>query len=163
MDAMVDEFLPTRQSLLSRLKDWQNEESWREFFDDYWRLIYGLAIKCGLTATEAQEVVQETMLSVAKQMPGFKYDPALGSFKGWLLQITRRRIADQVRKRPPTVPARRDKSSDRTATIEQMADPADQTLDNLWNDEWQQNLLHTATERVKRRVSPKQFQMFDLY
>src|SRR5262245_5224284 len=99
MPTTIDELLTTRRSLLSRLRDWDNEERWRDFFYTYWRLIHGLAMKCGLTESEAQDVVQETMLSVAKQMPGFKYDPALGSFKGWLLQITRRRIADQMRKR----------------------------------------------------------------
>ena len=30
-------------------------------------------------------------------MPRFKYDPALGSFKSWLLLITRRRIADHLK------------------------------------------------------------------
>src|SRR6267143_4162679 len=99
MRDQLDPFLPTRQSLLSRLKDWDDHESWRDFFDTYWRLIYGLAVKSGLTNTEAQDVVQETLLAVAKEMPDFKYEPARGSFKGWLLEITRRRIANQVRKR----------------------------------------------------------------
>jgi len=35
-----DELIPTRQSLLGRLKDWEDQASWREFFDTYWRLIY---------------------------------------------------------------------------------------------------------------------------
>ena len=62
-----------------------------------WSLMEGYRTDLtGLTDAEAQDVVQETMLSVAKQMPRFKYDPALGSFKGWLLQITRRRIADPL-------------------------------------------------------------------
>lgn len=34
-----DDFLPTRESLLSRLRSWRNEESWQEFFDTYGRLI----------------------------------------------------------------------------------------------------------------------------
>lgn len=176
MDAMVDELLPTRQSLLSRLRDWDDQESWREFFETYWRLIHGLAMKCGLNESEAQDVVQETMLSVAKQMPGFKYDPALGSFKGWLLQITRRRIADQMRKRrPPGVhasahpatvpraPAQEPHLDDRTATGERIPDPAGPAVERLWEEEWQRNLMHSAIERVKRRVTAKQFQMFDLY
>src|SRR5215510_10488861 len=93
-----DEFIPTRRSLLSRLKSWDNQDSWREFFSTYWRLIYSVAIKAGLKDAEAQDVVQDTILSVAQRMPGFKYDPALGSFKSWLLLIIRRRIADQLRK-----------------------------------------------------------------
>jgi len=28
-----DDLIPTRQTLLSRLKDWQDQASWREFFD----------------------------------------------------------------------------------------------------------------------------------
>ncbi len=173
-----EELLPTRQSLLSRLKDWEDQESWREFFDTYWHLIYGLAVKCGLTEAEAQDVVQETMLAVAKEMPGFKYDPAVGSFKGWLLQITRWRIADQFRKRPPVgahgsvcPPAEQapptlkgdTERHDRTATIERIADPASEQLDEFWEQDWQRSLLHAAIERVKRHVSPKQFQMFDLF
>src|ERR1044071_1926253 len=94
-----EKVLPTRQSLLSRLRDWENQDSWREFFDTYWQLIYQVARKAGFNDAEAQDVVQETLLSVAQQMPGFKYDRTAGRFKGWLLQIARRRIADQFRKR----------------------------------------------------------------
>src|SRR4030095_4603668 len=88
-----------RRSVLSRLKDWDNQDSWREFFNTYWRLIYDFAVKAGLDDAQAQDAVQETIISVANQMKGFRYDPAVGSFKSWLLQITRRRVADQMRKR----------------------------------------------------------------
>jgi RNA polymerase sigma-70 factor (ECF subfamily) len=75
------------------------EANWKTFFDSYWKLIYGVAIKAGLDDAEAQKVVQETIIAVAKQMEGFKYDPKIGSFKGWLLHTTRWRIADKMRKR----------------------------------------------------------------
>src|SRR5438477_4466333 len=122
--------LETRWSLIERLKDWGDEASWGEFFNTYWSLIYGVALKAGLTETEAQEAVQETVIGVAKQMPEFKCDPAAGSFKGFLMQITSRRIADQFRKRktgisqsiPTPVPKREDET--RTATIERVPDPA---------------------------------------
>src|SRR5262245_61928580 len=89
----------TRRSLLLRLKNWEDQEGWREFFDTYWKLIYGVAITAGLTDAEAQDVVQETIIAVARKMSRFKVDPGFGSFKSWLLLITRRRIADQFRKR----------------------------------------------------------------
>ena len=174
-----DPFLPTRQSLLSRLKDWDDHESWRDFFDTYWRLIYGLALKSGLTNTEAEDVVQETLLAVAKEMPDFKYDPARGSFKGWLLEITRRRIANQVRRRmkhrhatagplvgeatrPPSG-ERSEPDQRRTATVERVPDPNSDEMERLWDQEWRSNLLEVSTVRVKKRVSAKQYQMFNLY
>src|SRR5512140_1436770 len=96
-----DEFIPTRRSLLSRLKDWDDQESWRRFFETYGKLIYAVAIRAGLNDAEAQDVVQETVIVVARKIPGFQYDPALGSFKSWLLLIIRRRIEKQLKKRIP--------------------------------------------------------------
>src|ERR1700704_35998 len=76
----LTELLPTRYSLLSRLQNWEDQESWRVFFDTYWRLIYSVALKSGLTQTEAEEVVQETVICVAKDIQKFKRDPQRGSF-----------------------------------------------------------------------------------
>jgi RNA polymerase sigma factor (sigma-70 family) len=150
--------------LLSRLKDWEDQASWRTFFDTYWKLIYNTAIKTGLTDAEAQDVVQETMVSVSKAMPTFDYQKA-GSFKAWLRQLTGWRIKDQIRKRQLAVECQdtRLSSSTGTAKINRLADPAGLQLENLWEDEWKKNLLDVALERVKRKVDPKHYQMFDFY
>ena len=79
------DFLPTRRTLLSRLKKADDQAGWQEFFDTYWKLIYGVAIKAGLTDAEAQDAVQETVIAVSKHIGRFKYDPAQCSFKTWLL------------------------------------------------------------------------------
>lgn len=159
------EFLATRRSLVDRLGDWNDGKRWQQFFDSYWKLIHGAARKAGLTESEAQEVVQETLITVAKKIDRLKYDPALGSFKGWLLNITRWRIADQFRKRKPTDGHRASSNRDtaRTATIERIADPAGFDLDAAWDEEWRKNLLHAATARVKKKIDPKLYQIFDCY
>ena len=160
-----EHFIPTRRSLLNRLKNWDDQESWKDFFDTYWKLVYGVAIKAGLSDQEAQDVVQETVLSVAKKMHDFKYDPAAGSFKNWLLLITRRRISDHLRKeyrRPPKHENPQEPSS-RTGTMEKLPDQAEAKIDEMWDEEWQKNLLDVAIERVKAQIDPKQFQIFDSY
>jgi RNA polymerase sigma factor (sigma-70 family) len=156
--------LATRRSLVDRLADWDDRKHWQEFFDTYWKLIYSVARKSGLTDAEAQEVVQETIITVAKNIDRLRYDPAIGSFKGWLLQITRWRIADQFRKREPGNTKRPRSADERlTATIERLPDPNIVDLDTLWEKEWQENLLAAAITRVKKKVDPKQFQIFDCY
>src|SRR5579883_464192 len=112
MESDADELIPTRQSLLSRLKNWEDHGSWREFFETYWKLIYGVATKAGLSHAEAQDVVQETVLGVAKRIGEFKYDPTVCSFKSWLLTVTRKRIATQFEKRK-RVPLRLDSALER--------------------------------------------------
>jgi RNA polymerase sigma-70 factor (ECF subfamily) len=166
--------IPTRQSLLARLKDWGDQESWREFFDTYWRLIHAAACKAGLTSTEAEEVVQEVMIAAAKKMPGFTYDPAKDSLKGWLLSVTRWKVADQFRKREKasqvsqqplsseTLGLGSDETS-HTATVERVPDPDDKVFDAIWDREWRENLLRAALDRVKRRANPAHYEMYHLH
>src|SRR5262245_56003158 len=120
-----DDFLPTRLSLLNRLKNWEDQQSWQDFFNTYWKFIYGVAIKAGLTDAEAQDVVQETVVTVAKKIKDFQLDRQRGSFKAWLVHTTRWRIADQFRKRAEASEPIHRPSDDiaRTATIERVPDP----------------------------------------
>jgi RNA polymerase sigma factor (sigma-70 family) len=158
-----EELASTRASLIHRLKDWQDEASWRDFFNVYWKLIYGVARKAGLTDAEAQDVVQETLLSVAKHMPAFKYDPSIGSFRAWLLNMTRWRITNQFRKRQPLVERLpKNGGTTRTDTIESAPDVS-LDLEAAWQAEWETNLMNAAMDNLRRRIEPQRLQIFDFY
>jgi RNA polymerase sigma factor (sigma-70 family) len=166
MARIISNSIKTRQSLLSRLKNWDDQQSWQEFFDTYWRLIYGFARKWGLSDAEAQDVVQDTVVVVARKMPGFRYDPEVGSFKSWLLHTTQWRIRDHYRKRErlhQAGPANPPADGPRTSTIERIPDPAGLHLEAIWEAEWRQNLFDAAVDRLRRRVDARQFQIFDLH
>jgi len=165
MSKKFDDWIPTRSSLLSRLKHWSDDKSWEVFFHTYAKLIYNFAVKLGLRDAEAQDVVQETVLAVAKKIPGFKYDRSVGSFKGWLLKIARWKVMDQFRKRRPgeVRGAKNADATSRTSTIQKIPDPAGLALEAVWDEEWKSRILEAATERVKRRVNPKHYQIFELY
>jgi RNA polymerase sigma factor (sigma-70 family) len=158
------EALKTRRSLVSRLRNLDDRDSWQDFFDTYWKLIYSVALKAGLTEQEAEEVVQETTVAVMKYIQDFRYDPQVCRFKSWLMQKTQWRIIDQVRKRPPGFVERITPEGDSSLTplIERIPDPESLQLDSLWEREWEKNLLEAAMERVKRRIKPEHFQIFYL-
>ena len=160
-----DELLPTRRSLLERLRDLDDQPSWREFFDTYWKLLYGAAIRAGLSDQEAEDVVQETVIGVARKMESFHYDPAVCSFKGWLMHVTRCRIADRFRRRrsqnvPLTMPRAADTTTDAALNL---PDPAADVLESIWNEEWQKNIVDVAMERVRRQANPEHYQIFHLH
>jgi RNA polymerase sigma-70 factor (ECF subfamily) len=160
-----EEWIPTRKSLLTRLKSWDDQEGWREFFETYWRLIYGVARKAELNDAEAQDVVQETVIAIAKKMKSgeFKYDPARGSFKAWLLTLTQWRVSDQLRKRYRAASRHAD-PADKTDLMEAAPDEsAEERLAQCWDAEWEKNLLRVALDRVKPRVSVRAFQIFQCH
>src|SRR5687767_10328990 len=154
-------FEATRRSLIERLPDLEDRAKWQEFYDTYWRLIYAVARKAGLTDAEAHDVVQETAISVARSIGRYRSDA--GSFKAWLLQLTRWRIIDQFRKRLPADTARFPGSQQTrtTVTVDRVPDPAGAGLEKVWNEEWERTLLVAAINRVKSKVSAKHFQIFD--
>jgi len=157
-----NELLPTRASLLGRLRDWQNTASWQEFFDTYWKLIYGVARKSSLSDCEAQDVVQEVLVHVARQMPAFQYDPAIGSFKGWLLTKTRWCIIEQLRQRAHgDFPG--SGSTDVEDPLQQIADVSGPSLDEVWEKDWQKQLFEAALLRVKQRGDGLNLQLFEFY
>jgi RNA polymerase sigma-70 factor (ECF subfamily) len=160
-----EEFIPTRKSLLTRLKNWDDQEGWRVFFDTYWRLIYSVAIKSGFSDTEAQDVVQDTIVVVARKMRNFKYDPEVGSFKAWLLLNVRSRITERLRKKrlPMAEHAHWPDNATQTPTVERIPDPAAIDFDAAWELEWKKHLMELALDEVKSQISPKQYQIFDLY
>src|ERR1039458_7440982 len=169
MTGLSEDLVQTRWSLIQRLKNWDDQESWGEFFEAYWRLIYSMASKSGLTHAEAEEVVQETILSVCRKIKEFRADPAAGSFKSWLLTLTRWRIGDQFRKRARSEAKRHHRSAapdpatePSTATEERVADPAGNLLEAVWDEEWKANLLDQAFEKLKTQVKPKHYQIFYL-
>lgn len=156
--------LRTRPTLLFRLRDWRDEASWTEFYRLYHQFVFSCARRAGLGHADAEEVAQDVFRRVAETVHEFESDPARGSFRGWLLNLTRWRIADKFRARKPheKQPASgAPDDSDRTGTIERL--PADNANDAVWDQEWQQSLLEAALARLARRVPAKQFQIFDLY
>lgn len=153
--------METRLSLLSRIRNLDDKESWEQFFDTYWKLIFNVARKSGLTPEEAEEVVQEVVLTVSRKIADFRYDPARGSFKGWLLTTTRWKILDQFGDRPPagvqSPPGRN------TPLVERLPDPGGPELETIWDEEWRKNLVDAGLERIRQRVRPLQYQIFDCY
>jgi RNA polymerase sigma-70 factor (ECF subfamily) len=156
--------LNTRRSLISRLRNVEDRDSWQDFFDTYWKLIFSVARKAGCTEQEAEEVVQETTVAVSKYIKDYQYDPKVCSFKNWLMHKTQWRIIDQVRKRPPDFLKRVAPPAETSGTslLDRIPDPESLELDSLWEEEWEKNLVDAAMERVKGRIKPEHYQIFYL-
>lgn len=166
-----DEWITTRWSLIARLRQWDDHESWRTFFETYWRLIYRFAVRSGLTHTEAEEVVQETVLAVSRKMKvtdlkdGFEAEASAGKFKSWLRTQARWRMLDQLRKRSGPHHLTEELVPDRSPEPDEAEEreSGDDRFTSIWNDEWETNVLEGALERLKGEITDKQFQMFFLH
>jgi RNA polymerase sigma factor (sigma-70 family) len=157
--------LRTRQSLIERVKNPDDQRSWNEFFEIYSPLLYNVALRSGLSEADAEDAVQDTLLTIASRLPHFRYDPAVGSFKGWLKQLARSRVVDRWR--------RERKHREGALSIDHsdgdgfpLAGPLpsghNPEFDSIWEEQWKRDLFAAALDRVRTRIRARDFQIFHL-
>ena len=73
--------LRTSTTLLSALRDMRDHASWQHFHTLYRPMLMAVAIRAGLLEQDALDVVQETIIEVAREMPSFRYERSRGRSK----------------------------------------------------------------------------------
>lgn len=153
---MADSVL-TRPSLLARIKDPADRRAWAEFVDIYAPLIYGFAHKQGLQDADAADLTQEVLGAVARSAARLDYDPARGTFRGWLFRVVRNELADFGAARKRHRPGTGDTAVKRRLE-EQPAPTADEVA--IWEREYERRLFALACEQVRRDFQESTWQAF---
>jgi RNA polymerase sigma-70 factor (ECF subfamily) len=152
----------TSWTLVARLKNVDDQDAWRQLYDLYSRLVFGVALKAGLQPAEAEEVLQETLASLSRHIQEFRADPARGSFRAWLMQMARWRIRDQFAKRLPTAaPASSEEESAATPLLDRVPEQP-VNLERLCDAEWRERLREQAFRQLQLEVTAEQYQIFYL-
>jgi len=149
----------TRASLLVRLRDGGDAGAWQEFVHLYAPVIYGFARKRGLQDADAADLMQEVLRSVSSAAPRLEYDPARGTFRGWLFTVTRNKVFNFLESRSHRVQGTGDSSTQRR--LEQHANSGGD-LSADWEADYQRTLAAQAMERVKGEFQAATWQAFVL-
>lgn len=146
-------FPETRPSLLAQLAENSDQHGWREFFQRYAPAVFRVARHRGLTNEDADDVVQQVMISIARHMKDFRYDRDRGYFRQWVRRIANNFICNYFRGQRPI-------QYDSTA-CEQLANEA--TTEAVWNAEWQSQDLLWCLDQIEQDVSPRRMKAFRMY
>lgn len=155
--------IPTRASLIERIRNPDDQTGWEQFYATYRRLIGALARKRGLTEFEAEDVTHDTMIAVLKAIGRFRYDPERCSFKTWLNRLAQARITDFLRRRPKAAPVGWRSEETRTDAVERLPDAATAEPGLQWEAEWRQAVVDLALRRLRQMVQPLHYQVFYLH
>jgi RNA polymerase sigma-70 factor (ECF subfamily) len=146
----------TRASLLLRIRDPQDRLAWGEFVELYAPLIHGYGMHHGLQDADAADLVQEVLRRVSRSAARFEYDRSRGSFRGWLLTVTRNEVRKMAGRR-----LRQPLGSGDTQVREVLEQhPETVEADAQWDREYQRNLFLWAAERVKSSFREATWQAF---
>lgn len=141
----------TQPTLLSRLRDMEDQSAWREFDDRYRELILRYCRRKGLQPADAEDVRQMVMLNLARQLGSFRYRPELGRFRGYLGRTVGNAIHRYFR-RP-----RRELLGldlDGAAADDRQEDPE-------WEAEWMSHHYRLAMDTVRKSAQPRSVEVFE--
>src|SRR5262245_17967310 len=148
----------TSVTLLGRLRnDPTDQAAWRAFVDRYGRRIYSWCRHWGLQEADAQDVAQNVLLELARQMSKFEYRPT-GSFRAWLKTIAYRAWCDFLTARGRTIAA----SGDNVALERIGSAEAGEDFLRQMDEECERELLEEAMAHVRLRVQPHTWEAFVL-
>jgi RNA polymerase sigma-70 factor (ECF subfamily) len=149
---MVDK---TSSSLLRRLRNPGDHESWGEFVAIYEPLLLRYVRKKGVNETDAHDVVQGIFISLLRQLPKFELNRGRGRFRTWLWQVSHNAVIDWARSRK-----RRQNLHDE---VRQNWDEAAEAPDEEWDQELQKRVLEVATGKIRLQTNPTSWACFEKY
>ena len=149
--------MPTRPSLLLRIRDAGDRSAWEQFVALYAPMIYRFVRRRGLQDADAADVTQEVLRTVAAKAGCLEYDPAVGSFRAWLFTVTRHTLIN-AQKRQSRHPRGTGDTAMHHRLDAQPAPGADEKA--LWEQEYRNSRLNWAAERVRVRCEDTTWQAF---
>lgn len=147
----------TSVTLLGRIQDIQDTTAWEEFVTRYAPQIFRWCRRFSLQESDAADVTQEVLVKLVSVMQSFRYEPAKGSFRGWLKLVTSNVVRDMLRRRVRT-------ASPLDAHVMDLLEneSASSELANYIESAWQQEILEIAEARVQMRVQPHTWKAYQL-
>jgi RNA polymerase sigma factor (sigma-70 family) len=149
------ESLHTHPSLLVRLRDPRDQEAWRTFLSLYGPLIYGFGRKSGLQDADAADLTQIVLQAVSSSIGRLEYDPAQGTFRGWLFGVARNQLGKWRRSQ------RQPQGAADTENLQQLAaHPAPENAADWWEMEYRRQCFLVAAQRVRPQVNEDSWHAF---
>ncbi len=153
IDGMCRYWPATRMSILEGLQnDAVDQEIWERFVDLYGPLICAFCRK-RVPDQDAKEITQEVFWRVFRYVKGLRYDPSIGSFGGWIGQITRNEIKDHFE--------RKQKESSGQLGADVLRQIEARTTLGEWEDEYHEWVAMRAMRQVRAEVSPVTWDLFE--
>ena len=145
----------TRESLLMRVKDQTDEQSWEDFVRYYRPFIYNLVRGMKIQHHDAEEIVQTVLVKSWNKLPDFEYDRGKGRFRGWLCQVSGNAVRDFIRKWRGPDTGNADVYDDTMIEITNLPE-----IEKIAEREWRRYLSKLAWKTVEKKFKPHVAQAF---
>ncbi len=148
----------TSLSLLNRLTDSADSETWDELVSLYRPLLEHWLNRYHVQPTDADDVIQEVLAVVIRELPKFRHNERTGAFRNWLRTILMNRLKAYWRTRD-----NRSQSPGGSEFVTQLGELADGNsyMSSLWNAEHDAYLVKRLSQAIRPRFDTKTWEAFE--
>ncbi len=147
----------TRRTLIERVKNQHDENSWEEFVKVYQDYIYAIIRRMGINQHDADDLLQQVLINLWKMLPRLELD-GIKRFRSVLSNVTRHRVIDFMRKRGNEANRLDNASKDETLRYLNQLNLSE--VDAIADREWEVHLTNLAIEKVAPRFSGQAVNIF---
>ena len=147
----------TSVSLLERLRERPDGDAWQRLVAIYTPLLRQWLGRYGLQASDLDDLTQEVLAVLVRELPSFQHNERPGAFRRWLRNVTvnRLRVFWRGRRARPLAPA----DTDFEHTLAQLQDP-DSALSRLWDEEHDRHVARRLLELIEPEFEPITWRAF---
>ena len=146
----------TSESLLLRIRDPRDRSAWDRFDAIYRPVVYRVARRAGWQHSDAEDLTQRVMASVAQAIPDWQKDHRKGGFRSWLYQIARNALISTLRTSRRDIAIGGSDFLERSQAIESPASD----IERFIHEEHHRSLLRAAAEIVRDEFHASSWQAF---
>ena len=146
----------TNDTLLTRLRNPVDQQSWAEFAQLYEPLIFRFAVGRGLQEADASDITQRVLWTVARAADRWELGTDRGRFRGWLAKVTSNAVLNLVQREA------RHRGSGRSSIwdlMEQVPEPGED-LASTWRYEKRCQMFRWAAHRVRSKFTDDVWLLF---
>lgn len=147
----------TSQTLLEQLGEQDDDASWKQLLDLYAPLLQSWLGRYDVQASDADDLVQDVLMVVMRELPGFQHNQQTGAFRNWLRRILVNRLRNFWRKR-----GRADLAgggSDLAKRLNELEDPRSQST-LAWDREHDRHLVRKLLGMIELQFTESTRKVF---
>ena len=148
--------MQTRQTLIERLKDKHDEESWKTFTQIYQRYIYVVIRRMNINHSECEDLVQEVLFNIWNKLPDFQYSPDKAKFRTWLSLVIKNKVLNYLESQKSHI------NKINKAAEQPVKKVLEQEVDSIIRKEWENYVTNMAMEKIKGSFPGQAIKVFEM-
>ena len=149
----------TRQTLLCKLIDSNDEKSWDDFVKYYEGYIYVVICNFNVDEDTAEDLLQDVLLKIWKSLPKYEYRKGECTFRTWLCLVIKSIVFNHFRKRSTKNQNQNISNEELLNNLESITEPE---IDKIAELEWKSYISSMAWENIKSEFNASTIEVFEL-